>query len=119
MIIIDSNWAGIDAELDRLKGAPGELGLKELETALEAGKEEVKAAVHVLSGALKESTHVVSVHEGGIWEGEIRVGDGLHYAVYEQDRKGVKAETGTPHDFIEINEHLLHEQFLDAVKAAL
>jgi hypothetical protein len=118
VIILDSNWTPILEELDRLQHLPG-MHKAPLEGALELAKEEVKASVHVLSGALKESTAAHSKALPHIWEGEVHVGEGLGYAKYEQERKGVKAESGTPHDFIGINLEIMHAQFLKAVKEVL
>jgi hypothetical protein len=118
MIIISSNWQGIEDELERLHKIPSSLDVEKLDAALELAKEEVKASVHVLTGALKESTTKHSHHVEGIWEGEVTVGETTKrgYAKYELERKGVKKSTGTSHDFIQPNLEIMHAQFLAAVK---
>jgi hypothetical protein len=118
VIVIDSNWSRILHELDRLQHLPGD-SKEPLDQALSFAKEEVKASVHVLTGALQESTTSHSKSAPHLWEGEITVGEGLGYAKYEQERKGVKLEAGTSHDFIGMNLELMHAQFLHAVKEVL
>lgn len=119
MIIIASNWSGPESELDRLKHLPGEKGKARMDTALKLAHTEIQSTVHVLSGALKASVKSDSVMADDVWEGEVSIGEGLGYAKFEQERKGIKAEVGTPHDFIAVNEHIIDAQYLDAVMEVL
>jgi hypothetical protein len=119
MITVVSNWSGPEDELDRLKHLPGESGKARMDSALKLAHTEIQGSVHVLTGALKASVKSDSVMAEDIWEGEVSVGQGLGYAKYEQERKGVKAETGTLHDFIAANEHQIDAQYLAAVREVL
>lgn len=111
-IRITSNFGDFNKELNRLKRLPGAEGKAILDGTLHAMKEEVKATVHVQSGRLKASTEASSHSVPHEWHGEIVVGNGLDYAMYEQERDG-------PHDFIGVNEHQMYEQMLEAVKEVL
>jgi hypothetical protein len=118
---VTSDWSDVDHELVRVEKAPSIESTTALDAALKALFEETQAAVHVITGSLKNSGKTSTKTHRYMWVGEITYGGAspgfphnpVRYAWYEQRRGG-------GHDFMAlVNTDIGNDAMLTAVEIAL
>ena len=120
MIKIESDWSGIERELDRLSMEPSVFAGLKLDMVLQTGFAMTQAAVHIGTHSLKSSGKSKSEIDGKkkTWTGEIKYGgpstgvnNPVDYAIYEKRRGGA-------HDFF-AGLPGLHAAYVAAIKEIL
>lgn len=116
VIIINGDYKGLEADLDRIGSMPTPKSLAGLDSVLSAGFAMTQAAVHIDTTSLKQSGKKSSTTDQSKaqWEGVIRYGgpsagvnNPVDYAIYEKRRAG-------DHDFFS-GLPALHPLFIAAI----